>query len=96
MSDEQPFNASGWSERDRLTRLEVLQQTDSKRIGTVERGLSAIHSKLDLLLQQNAQRQGASNLVGNVLKPAGSVLWGLVLAGIGWAIVQYLQQVSAG
>lgn len=89
MSDA-PFSATGWSERDRLTRLETLQVADAQSVKDLRQMVTGMDSKLDKLLDQASRRAGIADVVGTVLRPAGTVLWAAVLGFLGWAASAYL------
>jgi hypothetical protein len=85
-----PFNATGISDRDRITRLEVLREADRERLTEMQKTVERMDVKLDALLDKSKSSSGALSLLGAVFGSAGPLLWAAVIAVLWWAFNQYL------
>lgn len=91
MADGNQFSATGWSERDRLTRLETLQQTDAQAVAELRKGMNSIDAKLDRVIEQTTRRDGLMAFLSSVFKPLVPIAWMTLLAFAGWAATTYLK-----
>lgn len=78
------------SDRDRITRLEVLRESDRERVGEIKETVKGIDEKVDELLKRGNTHNGVVSAVSAVVGNAAPIIWGALFAVLWWAFSTYV------
>lgn len=75
----------------RITRLEILRETDNERFTGLLKFVEKMDSKIDTLLDQRASNDGVISLIGSVYRGMAAPMWTAMFIGLGYALVQFVK-----